>query len=155
MAIPFICLPLGGVLIALVEFVDIRSAVVASFVGVACAGPLLVSCLFDTAPLHWGPLCCGVPCRLLFSENIGCLVASKLPAVGIVAIAGVFAAVPAIDVLVPLVVPAIDEGGGEGGPLILLLWCCPVICCACIFDWCGCCICMVFIVGPPWPTDAI
>ena len=54
---------------------------------------------------------CLVPCRVPFSENVGCLVANKLPAVGIVTIAGVFAAVPAIAVSVPLVVPAIDLGG--------------------------------------------
>ena len=41
--------------------VDIRPAVVASIVGVACAGPLLDSRLFDNAPLHWGLLCCLVP----------------------------------------------------------------------------------------------
>ena len=39
------------------------------------------------------------------------MVAGNLPAVGIVAIAGGFAAVPAIAVFVPLVVPAIDLGG--------------------------------------------
>ena len=38
------------------------------------------------------------------------MVANKLPAVGIVTIAGVFAAVPAIPVFMPLVVPAIDSG---------------------------------------------
>ena len=39
------------------------------------------------------------------------MVADNLPAVGIVSIAGGFAAVPVIDVLVPLDVPAIDSGG--------------------------------------------
>ena len=87
--------------------VDIRPAVVATVVGVACAGPLRGSRLVDTAPLRWGPLCCRVP----FSENVGCLVADKIPAVGIVAIDGGFAAVPAIAVLVPLGVPAISVVG--------------------------------------------
>ena len=100
-----------GSRISLVVVVDIRRAVVAAVVGVACAGPRLVSRLFDTAPLHWGSLRCHAPCRFPFAENVGCLVADKLPAVGIVAIAGGFAAVPAIVVLVPLGVPAIDVGG--------------------------------------------
>ena len=102
----------AGYRIALVEVVDILPAVVAAVVGVACAAPLLGSRLFDNAPLHWGPLCCLVPCRVPFSENGGCLVADKLPAVGIVSIAGGFEVVPAIDVLVPLGVPEIDAGGG-------------------------------------------
>ena len=101
----------AGSRIALVEVVDILPAVVADVVGIACATPLLGSRLFDNAPLHWGPLCCLVPCRVPFAENGGCLVADKLPAVGIVAIAGGFAAVPAIDAFVPFVVPAIDSGG--------------------------------------------
>ena len=83
-------------------------------------------------------------------ENDSCLVADKLPDVGIVAIAGGFAAVPAIAVFVPLVVPAIDWGGAK-----VLFWCCPIICCACICAWCGCCVCMAFIAGLTWPTDAI
>ena len=91
----------SGFRIAPVEVVDIRPAVVADVVGVACAGPLLGSRLFDNAPFHWEPICCLVPRRVPFYENVGCLVADKLPDVGIVAIAGVFAAVPAIDVLVP------------------------------------------------------
>ena len=121
-----------GSRIAFVVVVNIRPAVVAAVVGVACAGPLLVSRLVDTAPLRWGPLRCRVPCRVPFAENVGCLVADKLPDVVIVAISGGFAAVPAIAVLVPLDVPVIDSGGpkGEGGPLILLFWCRPVICCA-------------------------
>ena len=110
----------AGFRIALVEavdirpdVVDIRPAVVAAVVGVACAAPLLGSRLFDIAPLHWGPLRCRVPCRVAFAENVGCLVADKLPAVGIVVIAVGFAAVPAIVVLVPLGVPAIDTGGAK------------------------------------------
>ena len=51
----------AGSRIALVEVVDIRPAVVAVFVGVACAVPLVGSRLFDNAPLHWGPICCLVP----------------------------------------------------------------------------------------------
>ena len=86
----------AGSRIALFEVVDIRPTVVAAVVGVACAGPLLGSRLFDNAPLHWGPLRCRVTCRVPFAENVGCLVADKLPAVGIVAIAGGFVAVPAI-----------------------------------------------------------
>ena len=82
--------------------VDIRPAVVADVLGVACAGPLLGSRLFDTVSLHWGPLHCRVPCRIPFAENVGCFTADNLPAVGIVAIAGGFAAVPAIAVLVLL-----------------------------------------------------
>ena len=66
------------------------------------------------------------------------MAADNLPAVDIVAISGGFAAVPDIAVAVPLVVPAIDLGGAEGGLLILLFWCRPVICCACICAWCGC-----------------
>ena len=49
----------AGFRIALVEavdirpaVVDIRPAVVAAVVGVACAGPLLGSCLFDNTPLY-------------------------------------------------------------------------------------------------------
>ena len=82
--------------------VDTRPAVVAAVVGVACAGPLIGSGLFDNSPLHWGPLCYLVPCRAPFAGNVGCLAADNLPAVGIVAIAGGFAAVPAISVSVPL-----------------------------------------------------
>ena len=62
----------AGSRIALVEVVDIRPAVVAAVVGVACAAPLLGSRLFDNAPLHWGPLCCLVPCRVPFAGNVGC-----------------------------------------------------------------------------------
>ena len=74
--------------------VDIRPAVVAAVVGVSCAGPLLGSRMFDTVPLHWGPICYLVPCRAPSAENVSCLVADNLPAVGIVSIAGGFAAVP-------------------------------------------------------------
>ena len=42
----------AGSRIALVEVADIRPNVVAAVVGVACAGPMLGSRLFDTAPLH-------------------------------------------------------------------------------------------------------
>ena len=100
-----------GSRIVFVVVVDIRPAVVAAVVGVACAGPLLGSRLVDTAPLRWGPLRFRVPCRVPFAKNVGCLVADKLPAVGIVAIAGGFAAVPAIAVLVPLGVNSIAAGG--------------------------------------------
>ena len=98
----------SGFCIALVEVVDIRPAVVADVVGGACAVPLLGSLLFDNSPLHWGPLCCLVPCRIHFSETVSCLVAGNLTAVDMVAIAGDFADVPSIAVFVPLVVPAID-----------------------------------------------
>ena len=81
--------------------------------GVACAVPLLGSRLFDNAPLHWGPLRCLVPYRVPFAENVGCLVADKLPSVGIFATAGGFAAVPGIAVSVPLVVPTTDLGGAK------------------------------------------
>ena len=51
-----------------------------------------------------GPLRCRVPCRVPFVENVGCLVADKLSAVGIVAIALlVTLGVPAIDSWVPKV----------------------------------------------------
>ena len=73
-----------GYRIALFVVVDIRPAIVAAVLGVACACPLLGSRLFDTAPLHWAPLRCRVPCRVPLAENVGCLVADKLPAVGIV-----------------------------------------------------------------------
>ena len=101
-----------GSRIVFVVVFDIRPAVVAAVFGVACAGPLLGSRLVDTAPLRWGPLRCRVPCRVPFAENVGFLVADMLPAVGIVVIAGGFAAVPAIAVLVPLGVPAIAVGWG-------------------------------------------
>ena len=110
----------AGFRIALVEavdihpaVVDIRPAVVASVAGVACAGPLLGSRRFDNSPLHWVPLCCLVPCRVSFAENVDCLAADNLPAVGIFSIAGGFAAVPAISVFVPPVVSAIDSGGAK------------------------------------------
>ena len=110
----------AGLRIELVEaldihpaIIDIRPAVVAAVVGVACADPLLDSRLFDNSPFHWGPLCCLVPCHVPFSENVICLAADNLPAVGIVAIAGGFTAVPAIAVFVPLVVPTIDSGGAK------------------------------------------
>ena len=41
------------------------------------------------------------------------MAADNLPAVGIVSTAGGFAAVPAIAVFVPLVVPTIDSGGAK------------------------------------------
>ena len=97
--------------IAFVVVVDIRPAVVAAVVGVACAALLIGSRLVDVAPLRWGLLHFRVPCRVPFSENGGCLVADKLPAVGIVAIAGGFEVVPAIDAFVTFVVPAIYSGG--------------------------------------------
>ena len=107
----------AGFRIALVEAVDIRPAVVdiypaivAAFFGGACAGPLRSSRQFDNSPLHWGPLCFLVPCRFPFAENVSCLDSDNLPAVGFVAIAGGFAAVPAISLFVPLVVPVIDLG---------------------------------------------
>ena len=109
-----------GFRIALVEAVDIHPAVfdigpvvVADVVGVACAGTLIGSHLFDNSPLHWGPLCCLVPCRFPFAENVGCLDSDNLPAIGIVAIAGVFAAMSAISVFLPLVMPDIDSGGAK------------------------------------------
>ena len=116
-----------GSCISFVVVVDIRPAVVAAVVGIACAGPLLGSRLVDTAPLRWGPIRCHVPCRVAFAENVGCLVADMLPAVGIVAIVGGFAYVPDIAVLVPFGVPAISVGGGNGGPLIFLFWFCPIV----------------------------
>ena len=107
-----------GFRIALVEavgihpdVVGIRPVVVAAVVGVACSGPLLGSHLFDNSPLHWGPLCCLVPCRVPFAEHVGCLAADNLPAVVIVAIAGGFVTMPSIAVFVPLVVPSIDSRG--------------------------------------------
>ena len=60
--------------IGFVVVVDIRPAVVAAVAVVACASPLLGSRLIDTVPLRWGPLRCRVPCRVPFSENVGCLV---------------------------------------------------------------------------------
>ena len=103
----------AGSRIALVEVVDVLPTVVAAVVGVAYAGPLLGSCMFDNAPLHWGLLHFRVPCCAPFSENVGCLVADKLPAVGIAAISVCFAAAPGIAVSVPLGVPAIDLGGAK------------------------------------------
>ena len=120
-----------GSCIEFVMAVDIRPtyfhAVVADFAGVACAGPLLGSRLFDTVPLRWGPLHCRVPCRVPFAENVGCWVAEMLPAVGIVSIAGIWTDVPAIAVLVPLGVPAIAAGGGRWWsthvPVLVLFHC--------------------------------
>ena len=100
-----------GSRIAFVVVVDILCAVVAAVAGFACANPLLGSRPVDTVPLHWGPLRCRVPCRVPFAENVGCLVAEMIPAVGIVSISGGLGAVPAIAVLVPLGVPAIAAGG--------------------------------------------
>ena len=58
----------AGFRIALVEAIGIHPAVVdtrpvfvADVVGVACAGSLFGSRLFDNSPLHWGPLCCLIP----------------------------------------------------------------------------------------------
>ena len=107
--------------------IDIRPDVVDDAVGVACASPLLDIRLVDTAPLRWVLLHRRFPYRAPFAENVGCLVADMLPAVGIVPIAGGFAAVPAIAVLVPLGVPAIAVGGGHGGPLIFMFWCCLIV----------------------------
>ena len=90
--------------------VDTRPVVVAAVVGVACAGTLFVSRLYDNLPLHWGP-CCLVPCRVPFAEHDDRFAADNLSAVDIVATAGGFADVPEIDVAVPLVVPVIDLGG--------------------------------------------
>ena len=104
-----------GSRIAFVVDVDIRPAyfhaVVAAVAGVTCSVLLFGSRLVDTVPWHWGPLSFRVPCRVPFAENIGCLVAEILPAVGILSIAGGWAAVSAIAVLVPLGLPAIDAGG--------------------------------------------
>ena len=104
-----------GSRIVFVFAVDIHPAyfhaVVAAVAGVACADPLLGSRLVDTVQLRWVPVRCRVPFRVPFAENVGCLVTDNLPAASIVAIAGGFAAVPAIAVLVLLGVPAIDVGG--------------------------------------------
>ena len=97
--------------ISFVVVVDIHPAAIAAVAGVSCAVPLLGSRLVDTAPLRWVPLRCHVPCRVPFDENVDCLVADMIPAVGIVAIAGGVAAVSAIAVLVPLGVSAIAAGG--------------------------------------------
>ena len=66
--------------------------------------------MFGDEPLHWGP-CCLVPCRVPFAENDDCFAADNLPAVDIVATAGVFTAMSAISVAVPLVGTVIDLGG--------------------------------------------
>ena len=88
--------------------VDTRPVVV----GVAFYGPMSVSRLFGNEPLHWCPRCLN-PCRIPFDENDECFADDTLPAVDIAATAGGFAAVPSIDVAVPLVVTAIDLGGPE------------------------------------------
>ena len=95
------------------DVVDTRPVVVASVVGVSFAGSLFGSRLYDNSPWHWGPLCCRVPCRVPFAENVGFFAADNLPAVDIVATAGGFAAVPAIALSVPLVVPVIYLGGAK------------------------------------------
>ena len=86
-----------------------RPLAVAAVVGVAFASSLSASCPFGTEPLHWGP-CCLVLCIVPFPENDLCFPADNLPAVEIVATAWGVAAVAAIAVAVPLVVPAIDLG---------------------------------------------
>ena len=148
-----------GSRIAFVFSVDIRPAyfhaVVSVAAGVAFADPLLGSHMVDTVPLCWVPLRCRVPCRVPFTENVGCCVAEMIPAVGIMSISGGWSAVPAIAVFGSLGVTDIAVGGGAGGPLMFLFWCCPIGWCACICTWCGCCICIALIAGPPWPTDAI
>ena len=60
--------------------------------------------------MHWGPFCL-VPCRVPFAGNDDCFAADNLPAVDIVSTAGGVAAVAAISVAVPLVMPAIYLGG--------------------------------------------
>ena len=93
------------------DVVDTRPVFVAAVVGVAFSGSLFGSRLYDNSLWHWGLLCCRVPCHVPFAGNVGCFAADTLPAVDIVATAQGFAAVPAIAVSVPLVVPAIDLGG--------------------------------------------
>ena len=99
---------------------DTRPIVAAVYVGVAFDVPMSGIRLFGIESLNWGP-CCLFLCRVPFSENDFCFADDNLPAVGIVATAGGVAAAVAIVVAVPLVVPAIDLGGGEGGALALLL----------------------------------
>ena len=113
-----------GSRIAFVFSVDIRPtyfhAVFSVVAGVAFNDPLLGSHMVDTVPLCWFPLRCRVPCRVPFTENVGCCVAEMIPAVGIVSIAGGWAAVTAIAVFGPLGVPVISAGRGAGGPLMFL-----------------------------------
>ena len=113
-----------GSRIAFVFAVDTRPAyfhaVVAVVADIAFSEPLLGIRLVDTVPLRWVPLCCRVPCRIPFAENVGCCVAEMIPAVGIVSIAGGWAAVTAIAVFGPLGVPVISAGRGAGGPLMFL-----------------------------------
>ena len=73
--------------------------------------------LFGTESLHWGP-CCLFLCLVPFAENDLCFADDTLPAVGIVATAEVVVAAVAIAVAAPLVVSALDLGGGAGGALL-------------------------------------
>ena len=107
----------AGILLA---GVDTRPVVAAVDLGVAFAGPLSEIRLFGTESLHWGPYCLFL-CRVPFDENDFCFANDNHPAVGIVATAEVVVAAVAIVVAVPLVVPAIDLGGGGGGALVSFL----------------------------------
>ena len=80
--------------------------------------------------MDWGP-CFLVPCRVPFSENYDCFAADNLPAVDIVATAGGVAAVAAIAVAVPLVVPAIDLGGAKVARLCYFYSTVPVVAVLC------------------------
>ena len=101
---------MDGAGILLASF-DTRPVVSAFVVGVAVAVPLCGNRLFGTESSHWGP-CCLFLCRVPFAENGFCFADDNLPAVGIVATSEVVVAV-AIFVAVPLVVSAIDLGGGN------------------------------------------
>ena len=108
----------GSCIASPVVAVDIRPtyfhAVASAVAGVAFDGPLPVSHLVDALPLCWVLLHCRGPFHVPFVENVGCWVAEMLPVVGIVPIAGGWAAAPATVVLGPLGMPAIATRGPLG-----------------------------------------
>ena len=99
---------------------DTRPVVSAVVVGVAFADLLSGNRLFGTESSNWGP-CCLFLYLVPFAGNYFCFADDTLPAFFVVATAEVVVAAVAIVAAVPLVVFAIDLGGGAGDALALLL----------------------------------
>ena len=89
-------------------------AVTDDVAGVAFSDPLSGSHLVDTIPLCWVMQRCRFPFLVPFVENVGFWVAEMLHVVGIVPIAGGWAAVSATSVLGPLGLPTIAARGPMG-----------------------------------------
>ena len=123
---------MDGAGILLASF-DTRPVVSTVVVGVAFAGPLSGNHLFGTESLYWGP-CCLLLFRVPFYENDFCFADDNLPGVGIVSTDEVVVAAVAIVVAVPLVVSAIDLGGGQ----VARLRCCynivPIVAVVCVLE---------------------